>query len=232
MMTIEADHETMQGFLKAEIFSGIPSWCTITYQGMYSPKLLRFEVTEDNKVRPFYLATVVSRNEKITWQSFQDLLGRAVDLAQNGMTGLFGLEVLSVDIQNAIRHFNVTDFSQLLINHSKMENATFKTLIRYGQIFCLLHKRAPADWGKVELKTHVEIVDPGKIRPGFFLKRMLRKSGPGNDGAIYEIHDLSVNALWNMEERLPDVVVSCGTSEVYYFHHSFKAARRFIPAIC
>ena len=232
-MTIETGPETTRGLLQARIFVGAPSWQSIRYQGAVQPKLLRFEVTCETEARPLYLAAVISRDEKMAWQSFQDLLGRAVELAQGGMTGIFGLEVLSVDIQSGVRHFNAPEFSQLLINHSKGHTAEFKILIRYGQLFCLLHKRVPADWGKVELKTHVEIVDPGKIRAELFVKKILRESGQ-EPGAIYWIHDLSANPLWDLSKEEAGLQNAEDSArkipEVYYVHASLKAAQRLVPA--
>ncbi len=220
----------MRSFLQAGIFSGSPSWRSITFQGAIRPKLLRFEVTEVAGTKPLYLAAVISRDEKMAWQSFQDLLGHAANLARGGMTGIFGLEILSADIQNGVRHFNAGDFSSLLINHSKGPDAAFKTLIRYGQLFCLLHKRAPADWGKIEVKTHVEILEPGKTRPELFIKKVVRESGQGT-GAIYWIHDMSANPLWSLGEGAVGDPENAAP-EVYFFHHSFKAARRLFPAAC
>lgn len=232
-MTIETDPETMQGFLQAGIFAGALLWQSIRYQGAAQPKLLRFEVTSEEEKRPLYLASIISRDEKMAWQSFQDLLGHAVDLAQSGMTGIFGVEVLSMDIQKGVRHFNAGDFSRLLINHSKGPDAEFKKLIRYGQIFCLLHKRAPADWGKIELKTHVEILDPVKARPGLFVKKILRESGQ-EPGAIYWVHDMSASPLWDLSKEAvgPQTAEdpARGIPEIYFFHASLKAAQRFVVA--
>ena len=232
-MTIEADSETMKGFLQAGIFSGAAPWQAITYQGAPQPKLLRFEVTDETGTKPLYLAAIISRDEKMAWQSFQDLLGHAVDLAQSSMLGIFGLEVLSVDIQNGIRHFKAEDFSRLLINHSRAQGAAVKTLIRYGQLYGLLHKRVPADWGKIELKTHVEILDPAKTRSGLFAKKTLRESGQ-EPGAIYWIHDLSATPLWDLSKEASgpqDVGDSVRqTPEVFFYRSSLKAAQRFVPA--
>lgn len=230
-MTLETGPETLRGLLQAEIFSGAPKWDAIAYRGAPHPKILRFEVTHEARTRPFYFAAIISRDEKTAWQSFQDLLGHAVDGAQTGMSGFFGLEVLSADIQNGIRYFNPGDFSRLLVNHSKGDAADFKTLIRYGQLFCLLHKRAPADWGKVELKTHVEIVDPEKTRFELFVRKMLRECGQVPE-AIYGIHDMSVNPVWKTWEEPLELGAASAAPEVHLFRSSTKTAHRLIFETC
>jgi hypothetical protein len=159
----------------------------------------------------------------MAWKSFQDVLDHTMSIAQSGMRGFFGFDLLSVDIQSGIRNFDPKALSQLMINHARDLGADQKTLIRYGQLFALLHYRAPADWGKVEVKTHVEflgqelspslssdfteasvraaLTDGAKKKKSegrfdLFLKKLLNESG-GEPRAIYLAHDLSVNPIWD-----------------------------------
>jgi len=213
----------MKDLLQARIFSGFSSWTAVSYQKELTPKILRFEVQDAEEVRPLYLASVISRDEKMSWQSFQDILEHTMGLAQKGMRGFFGFDVLSVDIQDGIRNFDPKALSQLLINHSKSLGPDQKALLRYGQLFVLLHYRAPAEWGKIEVKTHVEFFSQetapsqahateasvraallgknAKSKSGgeqldLFLKKLLNKSNK-EPHAIYFVHDLSVNPLWD-----------------------------------
>lgn len=187
----------MNELLQANIFRQFSGWNTIGFRGAVTPKLLKFEVSDGEKTRPLYLASIIHKEEKLPWQSCQDLLNHAAALAQTGMQGLFGLEVLSLDIRAGMTRFNAQNFSQLLINHARNLGAIPKTLIRYGQLFCVLHKRAPAEWGKIEVKTHVEIVDPEKSRPESFYKKIFRESGR-ESGALFLIHDMSGAPVWDM----------------------------------
>ncbi|MFH1208238.1 MAG: hypothetical protein V1673_01600 [Candidatus Omnitrophota bacterium] len=147
----------MKDLLDANIFSGFPSWKSITFAGEVAAKILKFEVmAEGEDPRPLYLASIISKDEKMAWQSFQDVLEHMMTPAQNNMRGFFGFDVLSVDIQNGIRNFDPKALSRLITNHARDLGPDQKALIRYGQLFALLHYRAPADWGKIEVKTHVE----------------------------------------------------------------------------
>ncbi len=146
----------MNELLQAKIFSGFSSWKSLAFLGEVTPKILRFEVRELDEVRPLYLAAMISKDEKMAWQSFQDVLEHTVTLAQNNLRGFFGFDVLSVDLRTGIRNFDPKALSQLILNHSRVLGPDQKVLIRYGQLFALLHYRAPAEWGKVEVKTHVE----------------------------------------------------------------------------
>lgn len=216
----------MKDLLLAQIFSGFPAWQSIVYLKELTPKVLKFEVTEETGPRSLYLTAVISREEKMAWQSFQDVLEHMAGLAQGSMRGFFGLDVISVDIQAGMRSFNPNDFSRLLINHSKELGPDQKSLIRYGQLFAVLHYRAPADWGKIEVKTHVEFLSPEpvsladagvteasvreallggggsskkKATSGFFdscLKHLVKESGQ-EANAVYLVHDLSVTRLWS-----------------------------------
>jgi len=212
----------MKELLQARIFSGFSSWRSIAYQKEITPKVLQFEVQDGETPRSLYLASVISRDEKTAWQSFQNVLEHTATIAQSGMRGFFGFDILTVDIQEGLRNFDPKALSQLLINHARALGPGQKTLIRYGQLFGLLHYRAPAEWGKVEMKTHVDFFTPkpasgeateesvrdallGKGTkqkklsddPAGSLVKKLLKEGYGNPRAIYFIHDLSATPLWD-----------------------------------
>jgi len=220
----------MKDLLQAHIFSKIPSWKTLVYEKELTPKVLKLEVTAaEEDPRPLYLASIISKEEKMAWQSFQDVLDHTMGLAQAVMHGFFGFDVLSVDIQSGIRNFNPNDLSRLIINHARDLGPDQKTLIRYGQLFALLHYRAPADWGKIEVKTHVDFFSQElapslstgateasvreallggnvkkKSQGGQFdllLKKLLNESGK-EANAIYLVHDLSVRPLWDPAHKI------------------------------
>jgi hypothetical protein len=218
----------MNDLLGANIFSGFSSWKAISYQGEVTPKLLKFEVTtgEENS-QLLYLSAIMSKEEKMAWQSFQDVLEHTMGLAQKNLRGFFGFDVLSVDLRDGMKNFDPKALSQLLINHSRGLGPDQKVLIRYGQLFALLHYRAPAEWGKVEVKTHVEFLNPGAAsegvtedsvraalmgtgtrnkksagdHPDFFLKKLLKESGR-ESRALYFIHDLSAHPVWDFGHKV------------------------------
>ena len=214
----------MKDLLQARIFSGFPSWKAIAYKKELTFKILKFEVTvAEEDPRPLYLASIISKEEKMAWQSFQDVLEHTMSLAQSGLRGFFGFDVLSVDIQDGIRNFDPKALSQLIVNHARGLGPDQKTLIRYGQVFALLHYRAPADWGKIEVRTHVEFfsqelapslstgVSEASVRAALLGGNVKKKSGGQLDllfkkllnesgkepNAIYLLHDLSLNSLWD-----------------------------------
>ena len=212
----------MKDLLQARVFSGFPSWKAITYKKELTPKILQFEVTEETGVRPLCLASIISKEEKMAWQSFQDVLEHTMTLAQNGLRGFFGFDVLSVDIREGIRSFDPKALSQLMINYARNLGPDQKALIRYGQVFALLHYRAPADWGKIEVKTHVDFfsqvpataeVTEASVRAALMgsgaknknsagdqldlLLKKLLKEGGREANTIFILHDLSVNPIWH-----------------------------------
>ena len=249
----------MKDLLQAQIFSGFPSWKSIAYQKELTPKILKFEITVAEEARPLYLASIISKDEKMAWQSFQDVLEHTMGLAQNNMRGFFGFDVLSVDIQDGIRNFDPKALSQLLINHSRGLGPDQKVLIRYGQLFALLHYRAPAEWGKIEVKTHVEFfsqestsslstdVSEASVRAALLgggmtkkaggqldllLKKLLNESG-GEPRAIYILHDLSLNLVWDRTNEVQQERVRTWLEkekqarkgilpEIYYHHSSIR----------
>lgn len=247
----------MRDLLQASVFSGFPSWTAVSFIREITPKLLRFEITEGDGTRPLYLASIISKDEKMAWQSFQGVLDHTMSLAQNSMRGFFGFDVLSVDIHNGMQNFDPKALSQLIINHARGLGPDQKALIRYGQFFALLHYRAPApacrpgrEWGKVEVKTHVEFFSQApaspeateasvraalmgsgtksKNSPGdqldLFLKKLLRES-EREPSAIYIVHDLSVHSIWDpanglQRQRVQDWLAKEKVLPEIYFYHA------------
>ena len=210
----------MKELLQAKVFSGFPSWKAVAFKKEMTPKILQFEVTEETGTRPLYLASIISKEEKMAWQSFQDVLDHTMTLAQQSMRGFYGFDVLLVDIREGIRNFDPKALSQLIINHARSLGPDQKALIRYGQVFALLHYRAPAEWGKIEVKTHVEFfsqvaasaeVTVDSVRAALMgagsknknssgdqldlLLKKLVKEGNQETNAIYLLHDLSVHSI-------------------------------------
>ena len=109
----------MKDLLQSELFSGFTSWKSIGYRGEVNPKVLLFEVVEGDgeETRPLFLTSLISKAEKMAWQSFQDVLDHTMMLAQAGLRGFFGLDVLSVNMRAGLKNFNPNDFSRLIINH-------------------------------------------------------------------------------------------------------------------
>jgi len=245
----------LKDFLQAKLFSGFSSWASIIYSKEVAPKILRFEVTEGEAVRSLYLASIISKEEKMAWQSFQGVLDHTMGLAQNSMRGFFGFEVLSVDIHNGMQNFDPKALSQLIINHSRNLGPDQKALIRYGQLFALLHYRAPAEWGKVEAKTHVEFFSQvpaspeateasvraalmgsgtkSKNSPGdqldLFLKKLLRESDQ-EPSAIYIVHDMSLHSIWDpanelQQQRVQDWLAKEKVLPEIYLYHADKQVR-------
>jgi hypothetical protein len=217
----------MNDLLAAAIFTGFPHWKSVTFQKEMTPKILRFEVTAETGTRPLYLTAIISKEEKMAWQSFQDVLDHTMTLAQSGVRGFFGFDVLSVDLQQGMQNFNPRALSQLIINHARELGPDQKGLVRYGQLFALLHYRAPANWGKIEVKTHVDFFSQAaasaevteasvlaalkgsgsknKNSSGdqldLLLKKFLKESGQ-EPGAIYMLHDLSVHPVWDPSHQV------------------------------
>lgn len=255
----------MNDLLQAQLFSGFPSWKAITYSKELTPKILRFEVQAQEEIRPLYFASIISKEEKMAWQSFQDVLGHTMSFAQNSMRGFFGFDVLCVDIRSGMRNFDSKALSQLIINHARDLGPDQKALLRYGQLFALLHYRAPAEWGKIEVKTHVEFFSQGSaskevteasVRAALMgsgaknknsagdqldllLKKLLKGEllPAGRQGqesrAIYMVHDLSVNPVWDPAHELQQERVRIwlekerqarggNLPEIYYHHSSLR----------
>ncbi len=221
----------MQQFLEAKPFKSFPIWKTINYVKDAAPKILKFEVFDGEKSQNLYLSSIVSRDEKTAWQSFQDTIENLIKISSGSVRGFFGLQILCVDIYEGMRNFNPSDFSKLIINHSKTIPAGERTLVRYGQLYALLHYRAPAEWGKIELKTYVDFCDLPKslgdawneesVRAALLGKRAPASKKSDSEGIFPCVKNIIKEARGNAE----DIAIICDMSKEPLWDLSNKDAR-------
>lgn len=215
----------MKDLLNASVFSGVPSWKDVSFLKEITPKVLKFEVTsEGSGPRLLYLAAIISREEKMAWQSFQDVLEHTMTFAQVSLRGFFGFDVVTVDIRDGIRNFDPKALGQLIVNHARTLGPDQKALIRYGQLFALLHYRAPAEWGKVEVKTHVEFFSQASASPEVSeasVRAALMGTGSKTKNTAGDQLDLLFKKLLNESDKEPDV---------FYMVHDLSSRSSWDPA--
>ena len=106
--------------------------------------------------------------------AFQDLIKRSVTEASFTVSGVYIFDVLTKDIHREVKTFKHTEITTLIVNHARKCAPGEKRLIKYSSIYGILHKLNAVDWGKMTLKTAVEIY---KDKDSFFdlmLKKLIK----------------------------------------------------------
>lgn len=173
--------------LEAACLKPILKFNRLVFQNI-EDKTINLRAFRDESAYLITLINIISRKDKEEWQAFQSLLQYAVQTAQSDIKGVFGIDVISAELPQAEKPFQVSNLSQLVMNHAKKMQPGQKILIQYSQVFMILHYRVPADWGKVELEMPFHFFDPEKDSPERYIKRLIKKY-PGSSSIC--LHDMS-----------------------------------------
>lgn len=173
---------TLEKMLQLPFLAKLPRFQSCSYLGAAGPKLIVFRGKTEEKVFTLFLAATIDKEESLLWKSCQEMLVQSFKGAAQSITGFFGYELLSADLSRGLEHFNAFDFSKLLENHSRQMSVGEKRLIQYGPFWGVWTKCLEERWGKIDLKTHVEIYPRPSARLDLHLKKILRDcAGTGQE---------------------------------------------------
>ncbi|MDA9101058.1 hypothetical protein N9K06_00130 [Omnitrophica bacterium] len=175
----------------AAIFSGLPKFDSITYEGLLEPKIFQFEVTREELCRKFFLHSFMSEDDRLTWKAVCDLLDFSVKTAAQMVKGFYGFEVISAEMDENLRNFQPREFAKLLANHAAAMAPGQKRLIRFTQVYGILHKRIPEQWGKIDLSIEIEATAKARIKQSNYLKKIWKKTIGLHKDSLLLLHDLS-----------------------------------------
>lgn len=125
----------------------------LVYDREIGSKTLAFQ-NEDNAV---FTSRVISGEESEVWKSCEQMLEHSVKAAAAKIAGFFGLELLSLNLIRGIKNFEPGALTQLITNHGKRLAPGERRIFPYGSFLFCLTKRIVNDWGKIDLKTYVEV---------------------------------------------------------------------------
>jgi len=183
-------------FQKSVIFSKLPRFESVVYKGELKPKIQHFEVLREGETIHLIVEVLIRKEEGFVWKSFFDLMSHALKIAEAGMQGFFGFDLISLDFSQGINHFHPNELAQLIVNHSRKLALGDEVLIQYGSIFGLLKKRIQEQWGKIDFHSPVEICTRGPEQFDLEVKRLIRESEGLSGSRIIIIQDLSTDPIF------------------------------------
>ena len=101
------------------------------------------------------------------------LIKRSVDNAV-AVSDVYVSDVLTKNIHREVKTYNHAEITALLINHARKCAPGEKRLIKYSSIYGILHKLNAVDWGKITLKTAVEVFKNKDCFLDLMLKNLIK----------------------------------------------------------
>lgn len=186
----------------SNIFAHLPRFDEIYYDGYLEGKVRKYRAVREELPCRVLVLNVIRKDEDVIWGAFQDLIKRSVIDAAHAVRGVYIFDVLTKDIHREVKTFNHAEITTLLINHARKCAPGEKRLIKYSSIYGILHKLNAVDWGKITLKTAVEIFKDKDIFFDLMLKKLIKNFEFAGEPGLLMINDLSQNPIYNAQDEM------------------------------
>ncbi len=181
----------------SNLFNYLPKFDEIFYSGQPLEHVLKFNVSREGQGCTLLAVHIIRRDEDFLWGSVKDLVDRAVKQAASMALGVYTFDLLTFDFHKENASFTHHEFAQVLANAAFRLKPGEQALIKYSSAYGLLQKISEAHWGKMILKTSVEVFGD---KPNFMFTlagRILKTVECSHDPVMVLINDLSTYPLYD-----------------------------------
>ena len=125
--------------------------------------------------------------------------------------GVYTFDLLTVDIHKEVKTFSLAELSQTILKNAQTLMPGETRLVKYSSVYGLLQKLSHQDWGKMSLKTSMEVFKDKSSYLDLLVKQLIRNFEFAHEPGILLLNDLSQNPLFDprdalQQERLSQVI--------------------------
>lgn len=186
----------------SNIFAQLPRFDEIYYDGYLEGKVRKFRAIREDLPCHVLVLNIIRKDESIIWEAFQDLIKRSVTDAAHMVRGVYVFDVLTKNIHNEVKTYNHKEITEVICNHARKCAPGDKRLVRYSSIFATLHKLNAVDWGKMTLKTAVEIFKDKDDYLDVMLKQLIKNFEFAREPGLLMINDLSQTPIYDADKEM------------------------------
>ena len=206
------------GIQHSNLFIHMPLFDEIYYEGYLEGMVRKYRALREGQGCRILSLNVIRKDEDVIWDALDDMLKGSVSQAALKTQGIYAFDLLTVDIHNEIKTFNLNELSNVIVNNALRLAPGQKRLVKYSSVYGLLQKLVVENWGKITFKSSVEVF---KDKPDFFdllIKQLLKNFDPSialrvnpersrriefaHDPGILVLNDLSQNPLFDSQNSL------------------------------
>lgn len=180
----------------------MPIFDEICYEGYLEGKVRKYKAIREEQPCRILVLNVIRKDEDVIWNALQDLVNRGVAQAAVSVRGAYVFDLLTIDIHSEVKTFNINELSTTIVNHSRKLTPGATRLVKYSSVYGLLQKFNQEDWGKITLKTSVEIFADKPYFLDLLVKQLLKNFEFSNDPAMLLLNDLSQKPLFDLQDAL------------------------------
>jgi hypothetical protein len=190
------------GIQFSNLFLHMPLFDEITYEGFLEGKVRKYRAIREEQPCRILVLNVIRKDEDIIWDAFEDLMKACVTTASTSIRGVFIFDLLTMDIHKEVKTFNNTELSQTILNHARTCKPGETKLVKYSSVYGLMQMLSLQNWGKITLKTSVEVFKDKPEYLDLLVKQLIKNFEFANDPGILLLNDLSQEPLYNAQDKL------------------------------
>ncbi len=200
-------------FQNSNLFAHLPIFDEIYYEGHPQGNIQKYKAIREDQECLLLALTIIRREEAILWESAEDLLTRSIMGAAFKVHGIYTFDLLTFDIHKEVKTFNYNELIDLIINHSRKLPPGEQRLIKYSSAYGILQKMVVEDWGKITLKTSVEVFKQKATHLDIVIRQVFRLAEFSHNPMIVVINDLSHEPLYNADDKMQQDLLACAVNK-------------------
>jgi len=189
------------GIQHSNLFLHMPLFDEITYEGYLEGKVRKYRAVREGQPCQILVLNMIRKDEAVIWDAFLDLIKRSVIQAAGNVRGVFVFDLLAMDIHKEVKTFDFQEIATVLINNARKCKPGEKRLIKYSSVYGILQSLNVVDWGKITLKTSVDVFKDKPYFLDIMVKYLIKNFEFANDPGILLLNDLSQNPLFDLEDQ-------------------------------
>lgn len=190
------------GIQNSNLFLHMPLFDEIFYEGYLEGKVRKYKAIRENQPCRILALSVIRKDEDIIWDALEDMFKRCVVDAAARVRGVYTFDLLTVDIHKEVKTFSPAELSQTILKHAQTLAPGETRLVKYSSVYGLLQKLSHQDWGKMALKTSVEIFKDKSSYLDLLVKQLIKNFAFAHEPGILLLNDLSQNPLFDPRDAL------------------------------
>ncbi len=190
------------GIQHSNLFAQMPLFDSIYYEGTLDGKIRKFKAAHEDRQCRIFSLNVIRKEEDVIWDALLDMIKRSVSEAAFAAHGVYTLELLTINIHQEVKTFSPLELTQVIINWSRKLAPGQTCLIKYSSLYGLLQKMVHESWGKMVLKTTMEVFGDKPAFLDLLIKRLLKNFEFSHDPGILLLNDLSQQPLFDPKDTL------------------------------
>ena len=186
---------------RSNLFRHMPLFDRIHYEGHPDGKVQKFKALREDQECLLLSVNLIRKEEDFLWKAAEDLLTRSILDAAPSLQGIHTFDLLTFDIHNEVKTFKPLELTAVIMNASRKLQAGEQRLIRYSSCYAIVQKLVIERWGKMTMKTSVEVYND---KPAFIfsiIKRLFKLAPYSNLPLILLINDVSSQPLYDRESK-------------------------------